>query len=162
DRAVRCCAREADGTGGDRPMTSALLPTDAELAQAICAWLPGQRWYAGKHREPRRAWVEQRITLADGDDYRAEHVVATVVDSPSESARYQIPLGYRARLPDGCPAEAALPGEFSPIAYDGLRDPEIAALYPDGIRAQRSVGPIRFVRNGYRIADTSSGRVLNV
>lgn len=139
------------------------LPDSVELAHAVGAWLPSQRWFAAKHRNVVDVRIDQRVLIAEGDDdFRAEHLVVEVEADDGSTARYQIPLGYRAIVPDGL-SDAVLPCGFTPVAYDGLRDPAIAACYLAGMAESKEIGPLRLHRNGFPIAATShSSRVLGV
>jgi maltokinase len=141
-------------------VSQALLLPDADLERVIRAWLPAQRWYAGKHSAPAKVEVHRRITLVSRADLCAEHVEVEVTDDSGERGRYQVPLGYRARLPDGMGDAALLGSDAQPVVYDGLRDPELAGLYLSGIAAQRRIGSIRFHRNATYIAE-AQGRLLS-
>ncbi|NUS45930.1 MAG: hypothetical protein HOQ24_19830 [Mycobacteriaceae bacterium] len=124
------------------------LPDDAQLGAAIAEWLPAQRWFAAKHHTVGPVRIEQRFPIIDEADFCAEHLVAAV-----GSVRYQIPVGHRTRLAESY-SDAGLPvppgssadAVYLPITYDGLRDPEIATLYFNGMTDGRMLGPLRFHR----------------
>jgi maltokinase len=119
------------------------LPESPHLAVALAAWLPAQRWFAAKHREVWDVRIDQRIPLHIGTDYAAEHLVITVTLDDGSRARYQVPLGFRARLPDYF-ADAALPGEFALIPYDAVRDPAVTRRYLAALSSGEELGPLRF------------------
>jgi maltokinase len=138
------------------------LPDSRQLSTAIAGWLPAQRWFAAKHRAVSAVRIMQRVPLIAETDHAAEHLVVDVRLDDGTTARYQIPIGYRARLPDHY-ADAALSGEFAPIPYDGLRDPAVTRRYLAGMVRGETVGELRFRADGLTIHDhEASSRVLGV
>lgn len=106
--------------------------------------------------------ILQRMPLIAEADHAAEHLVVEVRLEDGTSARYQIPIGYRVQLPDHF-ADAVLPGDFTPIPYDGLRDPVITRRYLAGMVNGEAVGDLRFHADGLTIHDQeASSRVLGV
>ncbi|GAB2922611.1 phosphotransferase [Rhodococcus aerolatus] len=148
-------------------MTPALPDTPA-LEAALRAWVPTQRWYAAKGHAVTSLHVAERQVLAEGggDEPRVEHLLVAVEADGVPAATYQVPLGFRADVA-GELARWALPaaGEQSPdaaVAYDGLRDPAVIAVYARALAGRETHGGLDF-----RVVDEStplpvgtSGRVL--
>jgi len=138
------------------------LPDSRSLAAAIAEWLPSQRWFAAKHRAVLDVHIEQRIALIADTDFIAEHLIVLADMDDHTSDRYQIPVGYRPRLPEHF-ADAALPGRFAPIPYDGLRDPAVTRRYLAGLSHAETTGALRFHPNGFPLGDDeTSSRLIGV
>ena len=63
----------------------------------LAAWLPAQRWYSGS-ATARELSITAHTTLAAGDP-ELRHLIVTV-SSDGQTARYQVLVGIRKRLPD--------------------------------------------------------------
>ncbi len=131
----------------------ALLPS---LAPLLHAWLPRQRWFAGKgHPVTGFSLVSATELLPlDGTGPGLLHLLVDVhqpglpADSPQDC--YQLLLGVRETLPPhlapaliGRPAEGPLAGR---TVYEGLRDPRLAELILERLRRPGSLGSLRFDR----------------
>src|SRR5262249_5601721 len=88
--------RYAAPRAGESAMTEevAVMPCEEELA----AWLPGQRWFAGKGTPITDLAVAADTTLVGGDP-GLRHLIVDVTQATGTDA-YQLFLGVRADLPD--------------------------------------------------------------
>ena len=68
------------------------------FAETLAAWLPGQRWFAGKGTPITDLAVVAQTTLISGDPGLQHLIVAVTHASGTDS--YQLFLGLRADLPD--------------------------------------------------------------
>ena len=118
--------------------------TQNALAELLAGWLPAQRWFAGSGSNVRQVKVTSDVLLADGDP-ALRHLVADVRVG-DETVRYQVLLGMRAELPPFLNQAEIGPLPDGRIAYDGARDPALAAVLLRGIAENRAEGPLRFVR----------------
>ena len=112
------------------------------LVDPLAAWLPSQRWFAGRAVLASEVRVTSAFRLTEGDPELLHLMLA--VGGGREEVRYQVPVGLRDRLPDDL--GPAIIGRIPDgrIAYDGLRDPALAAALIRGIAAGRREGPLRF------------------
>jgi len=116
----------------------------AQLVPLVEAWLPQQRWFAGKGRAMR---VEVEPLGALAPDVEVWLVRTTYQDGSSEL--YQLPLVARPAAAAGL--EHVQLGSIDTTdgvrwIYDALHDKDAAALWLSGVRAAATAGPIRFVR----------------
>jgi maltokinase len=118
------------------------------LEPMLRAWLPAQRWYAGKGRTlTRLRTISAAELLPPGTAPGLLHLLLDV-----DGDCYQLLLGIRpAPLPP--PLAPALIGhaESGPYAgsaiYEGLGDPRLASLLLERLRSPGSLGPLRFDRD---------------
>ncbi len=116
---------------------------DATLVRLLTAWLPGQRWFAGKGRELSGVRIARRVVLLEGPEVRIEHLLVDVlVDGRPQ--RYQVPLATAHALPDDRRAFPLTVDGESPVVYDGLRDPRGTESLVTHLAAQGEVGGLRF------------------
>lgn len=143
-------------------------PDTPALEAALLDWLPTQRWYAAKGHAVTGLRVTERQVLATGSDGApgVEHLLVEVEAQGVPTATYQVPLGVRAEV-TGELARWALPAAEGaspddPVAYDGLRDPAVIAVYAAALAGRETHGGVVF-----RVVDESTplpvgttGRVL--
>ncbi len=121
-----------------------IRPADllADIADALAAVLPEQRWFAGKGR-PVRAVIPVRATDLGGTDLRLVHAVVEVDQGEPHPDRYQLLLGVRSDLPDTLGhAWVASVGEYA--VYQAVHDPELTAVLLDLMAQGAEVEGLRF------------------
>jgi maltokinase len=112
--------------------------------ETLAAWLPGQRWFAGKGTPITGLAVASQTTLVAGDP-GLRHLIVDVTQATGTDS-YQLFLGVRADLPGRLEhvrigrAGAGLTG------YDGLHDPDLTAALLAAMAAEESIGPLRFAQ----------------
>src|SRR5258708_37968259 len=121
------------------------------FADTLAAWPPPQRWYAGGGSTIRDLAITAAGTLAAGDP-ELRHLVITVSQN-GEAARYQVPVGVPTHMPEPLRHPVIGPAGSGAMAYDALHDPALTRILLGGIREQRSLGPLRFVREPGAIID---------
>ena len=118
--------------------------------ETLAAWLPGQRWFAGKGTPITGLAVTGQTTLISGDPGLRHLIVAVTQASGTHS--YQLFLGLRADLPDTLEHVRIGPVEGGMVGYDGLHDPGLTAVLLEAMAGGESIGPLRFAhRPGTRI-----------
>jgi maltokinase len=121
--------------------------------ETLAAWLPGQRWFAGKGTPITGLAVVAQTTLISGDPGLRHLIVAVTQATGTDS--YQLFLGLRADLPDRLEHVRIGPVDAGMVGYDGLHDPGLTAVLLEAMAGGESIGPLRFAhRPGTRI-DTS-------
>jgi maltokinase len=140
---------EVTGPDRERPDHAAgPVPDITGVAKgALTAWLPQQRWFAGKGTPIERLDVIADTVLVDGDPGMRHVIVA--VSQAGGTDRYQLLAGLRTAIPDGLeqavigPAGEAAPGQTW-VAYDALHDPALTPRLLQAIANQETIGPLRF------------------
>jgi maltokinase len=118
--------------------------------ETLAAWLPGQRWFAGKGTPITDLAVVEQTTLISGDPGLRHLIVAVTQAAGTHS--YQLFLGLRADLPDRLEHVRIGPADAGLVGYDGLHDPGLTAVLLEAMAGGESIGPLRFAhRPGTRI-----------
>jgi len=112
--------------------------------EILAAWLPGQRWFAGKGTPITGLAVAEQTTLISGDPGLRHLIVAVTQASGTHS--YQLFLGLRADLPDTLEHVRIGPVHGGMVSYDGLHDPGLTAVLLEAMAGGESIGPLRFAR----------------
>jgi maltokinase len=112
--------------------------------EALAAWLPQRRWFAGKGTPITGLAVTADTTLVGGDP-GLRHLIVDVAQATGTHA-YQLFVGLRADLPDRLEHVRIGPAGHGLTAYDGLHDPDLTATLLAAIAGQSSIGPLRFTR----------------
>jgi maltokinase len=122
------------------------------FAETLAAWLPGQRWFAGKGTPITDLAVVAQTTLISGDPGLRHLIVAVTQASGTDS--YQLFLGLRADLPDRLEHVRIGPVDRDLVGYDGLHDPGLTAVLLEAMAGGESIGPLRFARRPGAQIDT--------
>ena len=112
--------------------------------EALAAWLPQQRWFAGKGTPITGLAVAADTTLVGGDP-GLRHLIVDVTQAAGTDA-YQLFVGLRADLPDRLEHVRIGPAGHGLTAYDGLHDPDLTATLLAAIAGQSTIGPLHFTR----------------
>jgi maltokinase len=112
------------------------------IAAALAAMLPEQRWFAGKDR-PVHAVIPVRATDLAGADPRLVHAVVEVDQGEQPREHYQLLLGVRSDLPEnlGHAWVAACGGH---AVYQAEHDPELTAVLLELMAQGAEVHGLRF------------------
>ena len=122
--------------------------------ETLAAWMPTQRWFAGKGARILDLAIVADTPLDTGDP-GLRHMIIDVSQGSSVDS-YQIFVGLRKRIPDRL--EYAVIGSGvsggRQTAYDGLHDPELTRFLLAAIAAGEQDGPVRFAREPGVTIDT--------
>lgn len=114
------------------------------LSDMLASWLPRQRWFPGRGASAGELELISDEVLLDGDP-QLRHLIVEA-GQVGMQARFQVLLGCRGQLPPAIAGSAVIGRLAGLTCYDALYDPELAAVLLRGIAAQRTAGPLRFVR----------------
>jgi maltokinase len=117
---------------------------DMTFEETLAAWLPGQRWFAGKGTPITDLAVVEQTTLISGDPGLRHLIVAVTQASGTDS--YQLFLGLRADLPDRLEHVRIGAVDAGVVGYDGLHDPGLTVVLLEAMAGGESIGPLRFGR----------------
>ncbi|MFJ6573707.1 maltokinase [Streptomyces sp. NPDC091292] len=125
----------------------------ASLDPLLRAWLPRQRWFAGKGRPVSgftTVSATELLPLSATSGPGLLHLLVRVDQDGAPGDCYQLLLGVRPTLPPylapaliGRPASGPLHG-FT--VYEGLHDPRLADLLLEALRSRARIGDLRFDR----------------
>jgi len=110
--------------------------------EALVAWLPQQRWFAGKGTPITGLAIAEDTTLVAGDP-GLRHLILTVSQG-SGTDSYQVLAGTRADLPGWLDHARIGPAGQGRTAYDGLHDPGLTRMLLAAMAEDQPVGPLRF------------------
>ena len=110
--------------------------------EALVAWLPQQRWFAGKGTPITGLAIAEDTTLVAGDP-GLRHLILTVSQG-SGTDSYQVLAGTRADLPGWLDHARIGPAGQGRTAYDGLHDPGLTRMLVAAMAEDQPVGPLRF------------------
>ncbi|MFJ9895871.1 maltokinase [Streptomyces sp. NPDC091280] len=124
----------------------------ATLAGLLRAWLPGQRWFAGKDRPAADLDVLSTTELFPGCLHllvRASHTpLPAPGGTPPPGDCYQLLLGVGQHVSPRPPRAVIGRVREGPLAgltvYDALQDPRSAGLLLERLRHPGAAGPLRF------------------
>lgn len=113
-----------------------------ELAGELPAWLPTQRWFAGKDRPITSVRAVSHSTLLDGDPLLIHVVIEVEQDDRTEP--YQLLVGNRqAQVPD-VPSSASIGLESGLTCYEASGDADLTAVLLELMAQSRTVGDLTF------------------
>jgi maltokinase len=125
-----------------------------ELESALAAFLPHQRWFAGKGRQIGEVRIEANVPLRSARP-TLHVVVAGVAYSDGGTERYHLPMGhdqgFEARsLVDRCPSAVILETRAprDGMFYDATADERLGAVFLDLLSRAVSLEQLRFHRSG--------------
>lgn len=121
-------------------MTDRLLD---EVVAELPAWLPAQRWFAGKDRAVTAVRPVSSTVLLDGDP-RLYHLVVDVVQDDRDQ-RYQLLIGTRSQLPEHLSA-GLISAQGGVVAYEASGDADLTYRLLDLIVAGERIGALAFER----------------
>ncbi|MGH3865644.1 MAG: maltokinase N-terminal cap-like domain-containing protein [Pseudonocardiaceae bacterium] len=125
----------------------------AKIADALAAWLPEQRWFAGKGH-PVHAVIPVRATDLAGADPRLVHAVIEVDQGEQHRDRYQLLLGVRSELPETL-GHAWVTACGDHAVYEATHDPELTAVLLDLMAQGSEVDGLRFATEPGVTLDTA-------
>ncbi|MFJ9536178.1 maltokinase [Streptomyces sp. NPDC101225] len=134
------------------PRRSVVTGPMASLAGLLRAWLPRQRWFAGKDRPVTDLGLLSYTELFPGCLHLLVHAGQSGVPVPSGAAPvgdcYQLLLGVRKNPSPRLGRALIGRAEVGPLAgllvYDALQDPRSAQLLLERLRQPGTAGPLRF------------------
>jgi maltokinase len=124
------------------------LPLPDELGHLLAAWLPGQRWFAGKGRQLREVELHRLGPLTE-HPYPSAVWLARVRYADGGSELYQVPLVVRPESADTLTHVLVGVTESdgrTELWYDALHDKEVTGAWLRHIEADRDEGALRFRR----------------
>jgi maltokinase len=110
--------------------------------EALIAWLPQQRWFAGKGTPITGLAIAEDTTLVAGDPGLRHLILAVSQGSGTDS--YQVLAGTRADMPGWLDHARIGPADQGRTAYDGLHDPELTRMLLAAMAEDQPIGPLRF------------------
>ncbi|MCT9011835.1 maltokinase N-terminal cap-like domain-containing protein [Streptomyces rhizosphaerihabitans] len=144
-------------TALQRPSGLDTAPLLTSLAELLRAWLPRQRWFAGKGRPVTDLTLLSTTELYPGCLHllvRTEHLGPPAhagTATPVAEDCYQLLLGVREVLPPRLAHAFIGRASAGPLAdltvYDAFHDPKAAGLLLERLRRSGNAGPLRFERD---------------
>jgi maltokinase len=128
------------------------------FADELAAWLPAQRWFAGKGVPVTGVAVASDTLLAAGDP-ALRHLIVTVSQG-SATDDYQILAGERAELPRRLDHAVIGRTDAGLTAYDGLHDADLTRVLLAAMAERRTTGPLRFGREPGAGIHTGTGSIV--
>jgi maltokinase len=117
--------------------------------EILTAWLPRQRWFAGKGRAIRDLTVVADTQLAAGDPELRHLVLAVSQDGAADM--YQVLAGVRGALPDrlrhAMIGRGTWQGGGSAVIYDAAHDSDLTKILLRSIAAGKDAGRLKFRRS---------------
>ncbi|MEU4800560.1 maltokinase [Streptomyces sp. NPDC023327] len=124
------------------------------LAGMLRAWLPEQRWFAGKGRPVTDLAVLSTTELHPG----CLHLLIRTGPAGSPEDCYQLLLGVREHVPPRLRHAVVGRSDTGPLegltVYDALLDPWSAGLLLERLRVPGELGPLRFERDARTVVPT--------
>jgi maltokinase len=128
---------------------SAPVPEPDQLAQLVAAWLPNQRWFAGKGRTVRSAHAQRLGTLTE-EPYPSAVWLIRIGYADGGREVYQVPLVARPEPADSLTHVLVGVSEFDGRPglwwYDALHDKEVTSAWLRHIEEDRDDEALSFRR----------------
>ena len=124
------------------------------VADELAAWMPTQRWFAGKNRPVRSVAVVETTELA-GEDPRLVHAIVTVTHADGGDDTYQLLLGVRRELPEHL-AHCSIGVADGATVYDAVHDHELTGRLLELVADGAEVGRLVFAAVGGAELDPSA------
>jgi maltokinase len=121
--------------------------------EGLAAWLPGQRWFAGKGSQIDGVAIASETVLMDADPGLRHLIIA--VSQGDGMDRYQVLAGLRSAIPGELTHAVIGPAGNGMTAYDGLHDPQLTRRLLEAMAGQETMGPLRFALEPETVIDTS-------
>ena len=124
-----------------------------ELESALAAFLPRQRWFAGKGRQIGEVRIEANVPLR-GARPTLHSVVAAVAYADGGIERYHLPIGHDfgfearsllSRQPEALILEAKPPRDG--VYYDAVADERLGAVFLELLSRGATLDQLRFYRS---------------
>ncbi len=115
-----------------------------QLASELPAWLPAQRWFAGKGRSITAVRPLSSTVLLDGDPLLIHLVVAVEQDDRTEP--YQLLVGSRRSVVPDVLSSASIGLENGLTCYEASGDADLTAVLLELIASGARVGDLAFDR----------------
>jgi maltokinase len=124
-----------------------------ELESALAAFLPRQRWFAGKGRQIGEVRIEANVPLR-GARPTLHSVVAAVAYADGGIERYHLPIGHDfgfearsllSRQPEALILEAKPPRDG--VYYDAVADERLGAVFLELLSRGATIDQLRFYRS---------------
>ncbi len=126
--------------------------------EGLAAWLPGQRWFAGKGTPVASLSIASETVLVDADP--ALHHLIVTVSQADGTDRYQVLVGLRPAIPDELAHAVIGPVPGGRMAYDGLHDPHLTRRLLQAMTRQETIGPLRFGAEPDAAIDTGADSLV--
>jgi maltokinase len=113
-----------------------------QITAELAAWMPTQRWFAGKNRPLRDVRLLESTELLEGDP-RLVHVIVQVTHTDGGNERYQLLLGTRVEIPDHL-AHGVIGAAEERTVYDAVHDHDLTGRLLELIASDAKVGRLMF------------------
>jgi maltokinase len=122
------------------------------LASPLGAFLPAQRWFAGRGRRVASVRVGPPVPLDPGPPALV-HVLADVVYADGAVERYQVPVGVGAAPPAGLAADRVIgPVADDLVAWDALADQRLTRVLLERMVAGADLAGLHFTVESHAAA----------
>jgi maltokinase len=111
------------------------------ITDALAAWLPAQRWFAGRNRTVHAVRLVDSTVVLEGDPQLVHVVVAVTHDAGQE--RYQLLLGARGDLPEHL-VHGFVGAVGGRSVYDAVFDHDLTGQLLTLMADDATVGELRF------------------
>ncbi len=127
--------------------------------EALAAWLPGQRWFAGKGTDLGQLAIQADTVLVEGDP-GLRHLIVSAGHG-GHTVCYQLLVGLRAQIPERLGHVVIGPWGEGMIAYDALHDSDLTRVLLTAMAGEATIGPLHFCREpGVQLDITADSLVL--